>query len=405
MSYAKSILGVNEAYFGIDAMKDAQLQFNKIRAKFRNKPFTTNMAKDPDVLKFNRTMERIFGFTVFSLCFNPDRAINAYALPIILAQTEDEKKRMISALSATKSGFRFEKMGRINGLVTLNKGIIDSDLTDEELVAIMLHEIGHNFFEAVMDSNCIYTITSNMIRAIARINQIIAATLRTKLVSEIDPSAAKKDVENICRAFKGNVAKYVIQKPMSLLSNLKSKVVKRESFSSNMTRGRLKYTNEKFADTFATMYGYGPALHSALLKLMDTVFTSNNPMAKNPVYNVFLCSTMFLGDILAYIANIKDEHPDGLARINVSCEYIRSEIAKEDIDPKLKEELIGQLREMEALIEDFINFPKDKDSYTGIRMYYIYLYKTFGGDLREMDTDNDAIFKTIDQRYNQLNKN
>ena len=37
-----------------------------------------------------------------------------------------------------------------------------------------------------------------------------------------------------------------------------------------------------------------------------------------------------------------------------------------------------------------------------IRLYYIKLYEKFGGDRREQDADNDALFGTIDDRYKEV---
>ena len=37
-----------------------------------------------------------------------------------------------------------------------------------------------------------------------------------------------------------------------------------------------------------------------------------------------------------------------------------------------------------------------------LRIYSIMLYKKFGGDRREADTDNSALFDAIDNRYNDL---
>ena len=101
---------------------------------------------------------------------------------------------------------------------------------------------------------------------------------------------------------------------------------------------------------------------------------------------------------------IDDEHPNDLARIKTSIEYLKRELAKEGLDPKIKRELMSQIEEMNKLIDDYINFPKDEDSIAVRRAYYKELYKRFGGDRREQDTDNQALFDEIDKRYNELMK-
>ena len=91
-----------------------------------------------------------------------------------------------------------------------------------------------------------------------------------------------------------------------------------------------------------------------------------------------------------------------LARIKVSIEYLKRELAKESLDPKVKIQLLQQVEEMQKLIDDYINFPKDEDNIAIIRAYYRELYKRFGGDRREQDTDNKALFDTIDKRFDEI---
>ena len=107
---------------------------------------------------------------------------------------------------------------------------------------------------------------------------------------------------------------------------------------------------------------------------------------------------------LDFVLGIQDEHPEGLTRIKVSCEYLKKEIAKESIDPKMKAQMIEQLDQLNRLIDEFINYPKDKDKIAVWRKYYILLYKKFGGDRRERLADNDALFDRIDDRYDELIK-
>ena len=112
---------------------------------------------------------------------------------------------------------------------------------------------------------------------------------------------------------------------------------------------------------------------------------------------------LYFNDFLNYVLNVQDEHPGDLARIKTSVDYLKREISKEGLDPKIKKELVSELNKLNKLIDDYINFPKDQDSMRIIRIYYTLLYKNFGGDRREQDTDNDALFSAIDDRYEELN--
>ena len=88
----------------------------------------------------------------------------------------------------------------------------------------------------------------------------------------IDVQEIVKDVES---GFK-NTFKYitgnVIVKPYNLLKDAVQKLFKREAMDNNLNKRMIRYTDEKFADTFAAMYGYGVELHSALQKMTDEVY-------------------------------------------------------------------------------------------------------------------------------------
>ena len=107
-------------------------------------------------------------------------------------------------------------------------------------------------------------------------------------------------------------------------------------------------------------------------------------------------------DFLAYLLGIQDEHPNTLARMNITVQYLRKELTKDTIDPKMKRELLSDLQKVEKLIEEYKNYPQDEDRMRVIRLYYIKLYEKFGGDRREQDADNDALFGTIDDRYKEV---
>ena len=68
----------------------------------------------------------------------------------------------------------------------------------------------------------------------------------------------------------------------------------------------------------------------------------------------------------------------------------------------MKIELLSDLQKVEKLIEEYKNYPQDEDRMRVIRLYYIKLYEKFGGDRREQNADNDALFGTIDDRYEEV---
>lgn len=407
------IKSMNEAYFGPGAIADMQKQFSVLRKKFVGKPYNVSMSQDKEVLKFNRAVEKTFGYTVFSFNINADSSLNAWALNMGMYQNKNERAKLLKALRAGKAGFRFDAAGDVVGMVSFNLGIINAtEFSDEELVAIMLHEIGHNFFVSVMYGDSAYGLSKKLTKVLKSLNKKILD--RVSSGKDISLETIEEDVEDSIDKF--SFVKSLVDKlaePISMVTsaikrrfNKVAKLFSHESVEDNLRGNMREYTNEKFADTFAAMYGYGPYLHSALMKFDDyyanmrTTKQSTNPTIV--AYNVFKRN---LSDILAYIMGIKDEHPDGLTRVKVSTDYLKKEIAREGIDPKVKAILVDQLDQLNRLIDDYINFPVEEDKIKIARTYYTMLYNKFGGDRREQDADNPSLFDYIDKRYKEeLNK-
>ena len=392
---------LNEVYFGKKPIAHLQEELSIIRKKFKGKYFMPSMNIDKDVLQFNRHVEEFFGYNTFSLNISPNPDLNAYTMPVGTFLSENQKKAVVQALRASKNGFKHDpKNGAISAICTLNIGTINSDvLTDEEIFAILLHEIGHTFFEAVTDKDCIYTINTKLIAIIKNINAKITDILSQG--EEINVDAIKSTVDNIISNIQFKVKKILdFITPYSILDSIK-KVFVKESMSNNMKPTRIAYTNEKYADSFATAYGYGPELHSGLVKMFNNAY---DKVKNNPKEKIYSLNRYLFNDLKAYMLDKMDPHPMYLARIKVDIDYLKRELSKETMDPKMKKMILSEINSMESILNDFVNMPNDGTQAFVIRQFYIELYKKFGGDRREQDTDNEALWKTIDDRYNNLKK-
>ena len=385
---------LTEAYVGKEAVQPLFDQLKLIRKSIKNKQYSTNFNISKEILKFNRLAEKMFGYETFSLSISPSNSINAYAINTAIYQTEEERKKLINSLKVSSStGFKYDKMGRISVLITLNMGTINfEDLTDEEIMGIVLHEIGHTFFQAIVGTD-VAAARTKLSKAIHIVNKMI-----------IDKISSGKDVNineiiNDVKSIPINTITKITSSIGSFVKNVKQKISpNNEAFGDTLSRSEYEYTNEKFADTFAAIYGYGTDVHSGLLK-MQYVYAKEFPESKNPVIAMIKIMNRNFFDTLEYILHIQDEHPQGLARIKTSIEYVKRELAKQSLDPKMKMELVKQLEDLNKLIEDYINFPKDEDSMSITRQYYIQLYKKFGGDRREKNSNNSQLFDQIDKRF------
>ena len=396
------ITAVNEIYLGKEPIDPLLMQLKKIRTEVRSAPYNNGINISKNVLKFNRMMEDFFGYTTFSLTINPSNSVNAYAMNTSFYQTKEERDKMIKSLRSNDNGFKYDKsMGSLNSIISINYGTMKlEDLTDEELMAILLHEIGHTFFDAVLYNDAPVSKTQKVLSIIGYINKKIISRMSSG--EDVKDTDIDKDIEKINPIVKMigkipnifNLGKFILN---NKYIKKMSKLFHHESLEYDLKRNNA-YTNEKFADTFASMYGYGPELHSGLSKL-TSYYTKIYPESNNQIVVVLGVFKRYMEYINEYLYNMLDEHPNDLARMKISTEYLKKELSRESLDPKMKTEMIAQLEQLNKAIDDFINFPKNEDYMRITRMYYIKLLKKYGGDIRERKADNDEMFDKLDSVY------
>ena len=73
---------LNEVYIGRKAILPAEKQLHKLRQKLYKSEISTAINVDPEIIKFNRIMEKIFGFNSYAFYVQPDYVPNAYAFPV-----------------------------------------------------------------------------------------------------------------------------------------------------------------------------------------------------------------------------------------------------------------------------------------------------------------------------------
>lgn len=404
MSITRNLTSLNEVYIGKQAVAPLQKQLSIVRARFRDRPFNQSCNQDTEILKFNRLVEKQFGYNVFTLNISPDLTMNASAIPVEWYMNDDEKRKLVASLSSSKNGFKFDssKFGYMSAMCSINLGVLNAkNITDEEILAVILHEIGHTFFQAITAKESVSTKAVTLISSLKKINKMII-----NKISSGEYVSTEDIVKDIERNFK-NAAKIilnnVIVKPYNFLRANITKLFKKEAMSDNMSKKMIDYTDEKLADTFAAMYGYGVELHTALAKFDDDYY-SQKPQSRNTIIVYFTVYKMYVENLFEFMHDAEDEHPGSITRIKISMDYLKKEISREGIDPKMKSRMIEQLDQLNKIIDDYINFPKDKDNMRIIRTYYTLLYKKFGGDRREKLADNDALFDYVDTRYKKVYK-
>lgn len=402
-----------EVYFGENKnIKAMQECITKVRNDIQHNPLLSKINCHPEVKKFNRLAEKEWGFEGFVLTIIPDMQINAFTLPLwytpgTLFEGNNSKKH----LKVNGRGYKFDEDSHYICGVYVYKGVFMSkEITDREIMGIILHEIGHNFQAAISNTQASMATASYMLAAVQAIIEVVnirsihdayEALIMNPLMLLGQYNRLNKAIDDVLyQNFKGLYhLKDVVQGIYSILSYPINKVIEYISYMIaiplspliilaqltpyNVIRMMItgNYRGEKIADNFATIYGYGVETASVEEKFMGDELLKK---VKIPVISPMLG---FVKATAVLLLSLPDEHPQAITRIKDQRDYLSKELASADMDPKVKKQLQAQIRTIDAQIDRLSKFSYEgaiSDSTYFNKMYQAILYKLFGGDIKEL---------------------
>ena len=288
---------------------------------------------------------------------------NAYTLPQIL----------IKLIKKTKNEKFTSK--DIDAKIFVDKALIFYyKLTPGEIISVILHELGH-CFDTSMFNMMTYTLPS--ITDLLNIDEFktwiaslpIAMILRSIIRSGMGPILQElekiknnsvfnrinmvlssimsidrlyRDIRNVMTFLSLN--KYRFNYEFMFMDGLKKALEPRTIFG---------YAGEKFADSFATAYGYGPEISSFLRKL--DLGRGNEGL---DIKNMHVVNVMY--DFMKVAISIpyafSDEHPDSAIRVYSQLKKLRRELNDPNLPKELKKELESQITELEKTCESMMSF-------------------------------------------------
>lgn len=105
-----------------------------------------------------------------------------------------------------------------------------------------------------------------------------------------------------------------------------------------------RYSEEKYADSFAIDYGYGPELATALNKMSIQKNTINHTVREIPIISwVYDLSDVLIENILTFVAG----YPLDSNRIRTCLDRLKRSSKDPDLDPRIRKELEKQINELE----------------------------------------------------------
>ena len=398
---------VNEAYVGkSETLLDIESKIHDLRSKVT---MFNASSTSKEVLEINRLFEKQFGMDIFALKLDKDPSINAYTYTIGRRFDMMNKKMRDFVVGNPQSGYRFAPGNGLAVIMHINVGLLtDERFTDGDIVAVMLHEIGHNFADCIYDKLAFYNadlmkqyksvlIASTVYYAILSCIPILGLFAVPDLIdtakqydlynnekqAKKEKKTQKKPRTNRVSEFLGGVGasirstydliNAVIDRLFSDNEYIKAwKTVNKDE--TKVMKDHIDRQNEVIADKFPAIYGYGIEISHCQVLFKDII--------NSRVYQ----ATEKLGDWahmrndeyeeVLFDINDWDVHPNAIQRINASLNTLKAEVKKDDIDPKIKKEIELQISEIEALVKQFVDETKKKtDIEKAQAIYYQWVRK------------------------------
>lgn len=379
---------LNELYVGeTQFVKDLIAEVSRAR-----KPYMDTLKRpikgNKDFIRIGDMISEEFGFQSCTFMVPYDTSMNAYTYPITMSL--DKSATYIKPKFNKGRGLKFYHPG-LSIIVAVTAGVwFSSEFSDREVVAAMLHEIGHSF---VMQSNRFADIIE-----IRRLTSAILMFYKFFIdLYSLDPDKISNDIESI--TYSTNIGKSLVNyinkecannplffaynavdysyefiigllrniikeinafiNPFNILKAIPTVLVERILTLILKPFTSASRAQEYLSDSFASMYGLGPELATFLGKI------EYSPMARGSYSEAILQSTPIIGAIrqsvyipILMIMHGGEVHPSTPARMNKVIQELNYELKNSDLNPRTKEELKKDIRDLEIIKDEFLDTGK-----------------------------------------------
>lgn len=394
----------NEVYFGKNKyLTDAEKLLGQARQAYKYNQSKINFSRE--IIAFNRLIEKAFDFEAFSLNIDHSGALNAYTYPLGVVIDAPNMKE-ISA--DNKQGFKMTDIRGSTIVVYINAGLLFSDVfTDGEIMAIIMHEIGHNFQTAI----------SPISRGFSYVTRATSLVL-LPLIFLINPEAGLNKFKGTRRWYYGLVDRlreeksgiyaildgfsYITNKiigvigvaadfVISFLAMLAGPAIPIPDINTliNFISSFGGVKDETIADNFATAYGYGPELTSALGKIerKSGGMIDREVIRGIPFIGIWYDLCLFPTNVMN---SIIDAHPNKAHRIKSQIDMLRAETNKSELDKKVKAKINREIDTLEEQLDKSVRGLKKNpevssnvdESFVFTDAYSAFLLTICNGDLR-----------------------
>lgn len=344
---------VTESYVGrTPTLKKAEKELQKVIEiinTFDNVSFETAKMVNytAPCKKFNSLLSEEFGTTIL-VNFTPKDRIGAGAYTPVTS----------TIFGFTSTAIEYEKTGKLKShnrvlpiFVTISYSVINEyRLTSDELMGIILHEIGHNIHHIPIINTLnipILLLRPLLGAAMGEVDRIVSVVEGVPIINQ-----GVRFINIINKFFKditGDRLNFV--KLFVKIMNGATLLIVIDPL-----RHFVGYLGERYSDSVATAYGYGEGLANGLLKIHNTTAPStyNKVVYSNKITafgDVFLLAFV---DICMMIT-LRSVHPAVGHRIKNSLNKLERDLAEGDYPPQVKAELKQDIKTLRKTYEDYLN--------------------------------------------------
>lgn len=299
--------------------------------------------------------------------------VNAFTITPIIFTTMDANKKLKAGL---------ENNLKVH-IAVYEDLITQANLNERELLAFILHEIGHNFY------CCPIMIVSNILFAILCLPAALLLMILKGLMKFGDAVGdfLKENIpflyklEGMYLSLLGDFNRFLsgYNNIMSIPTHLAMLIANIVSFNTWTS-----YGGEKGADSMAARYGYGPDLMSGLMKLKELpgsiysqVMSSTGEVGK--LWSNFNLITMDLIQLIMF-----DPHPSTRNRCRDTLAKLKRDLATNDYPAPMKKDIEVDIKKVEQMLEVVDKNPLFKESTARQNVFKVVDFLTGGNrDLRE----------------------
>lgn len=386
---------VTEAYYGkpkefLAIEKELDIVIKKIKDSVSVNS-TKGYMIEQNCAKISKMFKDFFGFYEFNLAILPELP-NAITCPFSYHTFTSDK--------SGKFKNRPDTSKMIVSVYVFDGFILNMNTTAQELMAIILHEIGHNMDRSVFMLLSKYlpwfyditwwsdgTITKKW-PEVERYIKLLAANTGLKIGFNILSKYVNKFTDLFTSAPGTRRLMWVIDeivigtKQISrFIASFGRPIPPPELILLKFANPRsfFGYAGEKYADSFAVAYGYGVEMSTAFSRFNDEITVTTKTIMAVPVLSAVFDFARISTSLPFIFCN---EHPQDVVRVNSAIKKLKRELKDPSIPPKMKKDIEEQIVEIEKVMYDMADIRGNKASKEPFTvMLNFMLVKVFNGML------------------------